>query len=315
MQSSFATGLLDRLPPVRGRTTENAPLANITWFRVGGPAEIMFRPADREDLVAFIRAKPGDIPVTMLGIGSNLMVRDGGIPGVVIRLGEGFSDVTFDGAEVTAGAGAHDVHVAILCRNQGVAGLEFLSGVPGTIGGALAMNAGAYGGEMSDVVLSAELLDPDGDVHVLDLAALGFTYRHASTPSDWLFLSARMQGQPGIREEISQRMREISAARRTTQPIRSRTGGSTFKNPPDARAWELIDAAGCRGLTRGGAKISEVHCNFLINTGDATSADLEGLGEEVRERVLDHSGVDLEWEIRRIGRPAIETIGEEHPDG
>jgi len=305
----FSDGLLARLPPVRGRTTENAPLAGITWFRVGGPAEVMFRPADRDDLISFIRAKPGDIPVTMLGIGSNLMVRDGGIPGVVIRLGEGFSDVTFDGAEVTAGAGAHDVHVAILCRNQGVAGLEFLSGIPGTIGGALAMNAGAYGGEMSDIVLSADALDPDGRVHELDLAALGFTYRHTAAPSDWLFLSARMQGEPGARERIAARMREISAARKSTQPIRTRTGGSTFKNPPDAAAWKLIDAAGCRGLRRGGAKVSEVHCNFLINTGDATATDLEGLGDEVRERVRDHSGIELEWEIRRIGRPGDATVG------
>ncbi|NQU70657.1 MAG: UDP-N-acetylmuramate dehydrogenase [Rhodospirillales bacterium] len=304
MHPEFSAGLLDRLPPVRGRTTENAPLAGITWFRVGGPAEVMFRPADRDDLISFIRAKPGDVPVTMLGIGSNLMVRDGGIPGVVIRLGDGFADVTFDGEEVTAGAGAHDVHVAILCRNKGVAGLEFLSGIPGTIGGALAMNAGAYGGEMSDVVLSAEALDPGGDVHVLDLAALGFTYRHAAVPSDWLFLSARMQGVPGAREQIAQRMREISAARRTSQPIRARTGGSTFKNPPGARAWELIDAAGCRGLARGGAKVSEIHCNFLINTGNATAADLEGLGEEVRDRVRDHSGIELDWEIRRIGEAA-----------
>ena len=305
----FSEGLLARLPPVRGRTTENAPLAGITWFRVGGPAEVMFRPADRDDLISFIRAKPGDIPVTMLGIGSNLMVRDGGIPGVVIRLGEGFSDVTFDGAEVTAGAGAHDVHVAILCRNQGVAGLEFLSGIPGTIGGALAMNAGAYGGEMSDIVLSADALDPDGRVHELDLAALGFTYRHTAAPSDWLFLSARMQGEPGAHERIAARMREISAARKSTQPIRTRTGGSTFKNPPDAAAWELIDAAGCRGLRRGGAKVSEVHCNFLINTGDATATDLEGLGDELRERVRDHSGIELEWEIRRIGRPGDATVG------
>ncbi len=309
MHAVFSDGLLARLPPVRGRTTENAPLAGITWFRVGGPAEVMFRPADRDDLISFIRAKPGDIPVTMLGIGSNLMVRDGGIPGVVIRLGEGFSDVTFDGAEVTAGAGAHDVHVAILCRNQGVAGLEFLSGIPGTIGGALSMNAGAYGGEMSEIVLSADVLDPDGRVHELDLAALGFTYRHTAAPSDWLFLSARMQGEPGARERIAARMREISAARKSTQPIRTRTGGSTFKNPPDAAAWELIDAAGCRGLRRGGAKVSEVHCNFLINTGDATATDLEGLGDEVRERVRDHSGIELEWEIRRIGRPGDATVG------
>ena len=217
--------------------------------------------------------------------------------------------MAFDAAEVTAGAGAHDVHVAILCRNEGVAGLEFLSGVPGTIGGALAMNAGAYGGEMSDVVLSAEALDPDGEIHVLDLTALGFSYRHTAAPSDWLFLSARMQGKAGAREQIARQMRAISAARRTTQPIRARTGGSTFKNPPGARAWELIDAAGCRGLSRGGAKMSEIHCNFLINTGNATASDLEELGEEVRRRVRDHSGVELEWEIRRIGRTGAAAIG------
>jgi UDP-N-acetylmuramate dehydrogenase len=305
---AFTDRLLDRLPPVRGRTTQNAPLAGITWFRVGGPAEVMFRPADRDDLISFIRAKPGDIQVTVLGIGSNLLVRDGGIPGVVIRLGGEFSDVAFDGAEVTVGAAAHDVHVAILCRNKGVAGLEFLSGIPGTIGGALAMNAGAYGGEMSDIVLSAELLDNEGGLHRLDPAALGFSYRHAAVPPDWLFLSAKLKGRPGEREQIARRMREISASRRSTQPIRARTGGSTFKNPTGARAWELIDAAGCRGLTQGGAKVSEVHCNFLINTGDASAADLEGLGEEVRRRVRDHSGVELEWEIRRIGLPADAAV-------
>ncbi len=293
--------MIDRLPPVRGRLTEDAPLAGISGVRVGGPAQIMVRPADRDDLVSFIRAKPGDVPVTVLGVGSNLMVRDGGIPGVVIRLGRAFTDIAFDGAVVTAGAAVLDMHLSIVCRNNGVAGLEFLSGIPGTIGGALRMNAGAYGREIRDVVLSVEALDAAGDLRTATGDELGFSYRHCSAPEDWIFVSVRLRGEAGDRERISRRMREISAARKDTQPIRSRTGGSTFKNPPQAPAWELIDAAGCRGLTIGGAKVSEVHCNFLINTGDATAGDLEGLGEEVRRRVREHSGVELEWEIRRIG--------------
>jgi UDP-N-acetylmuramate dehydrogenase len=301
--------LIDRLPAVRGRLTENAPLAGITWFRVGGPAEVMFRPADRDDLIAFIASKPTDVLVTVIGVGSNLLVRDGGVPGVVIRLGRGFADVVIDGATVRAGAATLDLNVALGARDAGVAGLEFLSGIPGTIGGALRMNGGAYGKEMKDVTISAEALDPAGRVHRLSLAELGLTYRHCGVAEDWIFLSAELAGAPDAPPVIAARMQEIQTKREDTQPIRTRTGGSTFANPrgPEAggrRAWELIDGAGCRGLARGGAIVSEKHCNFLINTGTATAADLEGLGEEVRRRVFEQFGVTLEWEIRRIGVPA-----------
>jgi UDP-N-acetylmuramate dehydrogenase len=301
--------LIERLPPVRGRLTENAPLAGITWFRVGGPAEVMFRPADRDDLVAFLANKPADVAVTMIGVGSNLLVRDGGVPGVVIRLGRGFTDVTIDGTTVRAGAATLDLNVALSARDAGVTGLEFLSGIPGTIGGALRMNGGAYGKEMKDVTVGAEALDASGRVHRLSLAELGFSYRHAGVAEDWIFLSAELAGTRDTPQAIAARMQEIQTKREDTQPIRTRTGGSTFANPkqPEAkarRAWELIDGAGCRGLVRGRAIVSEKHCNFLINTGNATAADLEGLGEEVRRRVFEQFGVTLEWEIRRIGVPA-----------
>ena len=298
--------LIERLPAVRGRLTENAPLAGITWFRVGGPAEVMFRPADRDDLVAFLTNRPADVPITVIGVGSNLLVRDGGVPGVVIRLGRGFADVAIDGTTVRAGAATLDLNVALGARDAGVAGLEFLSGIPGTIGGALRMNGGAYGKEMKDVTVSADALDAGGRVHRLSLAELGFSYRHSSVAEDWIFLSAELAGTRDAPQAIAARMQEIQTKREDTQPIRTRTGGSTFANPkqPAAkarRAWELIDGAGCRGLTRGGAIVSEKHCNFLINTGNATAADLEGLGEEVRRRVFEQFGVTLEWEIRRIG--------------
>jgi UDP-N-acetylmuramate dehydrogenase len=301
--------LIERLPAVRGRLTENAPLAGITWFRVGGPAEVMFRPADRDDLVAFIVNRPADVAVTVIGVGSNLLVRDGGVPGVVIRLGRGFADVSMEDTTVRAGAAMLDLNVALTARDAGVAGLEFLSGIPGTIGGALRMNGGAYGKEMKDVTVSAEALDPSGRVHRLSLAELGFTYRHCGVAEDWIFLSAELAGTRDAPAAIVARMQEIQTKREDTQPIRTRTGGSTFANPrgPEAksrRAWELIDGAGCRGLKRGGAIVSEKHCNFLINTGSATAADLEGLGEEVRRRVFEQFGVTLEWEIRRIGVPA-----------
>lgn len=295
--------LIDRLPPVRGRLTEHAPLSGITWFRVGGAAEVMFRPEDRQDLLDFMAAKPADVPVTLIGVGSNLLVRDGGVPGVVIRLGRPFTSIDIDGTTVTVGAACLDLNVAIACREAGVAGLEFLSGVPGTIGGALRMNAGAYGKEMRDVVRWAEALDPDGRLHRLTPDDLDFTYRKSAVPEGWIFLGACLDGEPGETEAIAARMTEISDARKESQPIRTRTGGSTFKNPKDAKAWELIDGAGCRGLKLGGAMVSEKHCNFLINTGEATAADLEALGEEVRRRVADRFGVDLEWEIRRIGVP------------
>jgi UDP-N-acetylmuramate dehydrogenase len=295
--------LIDRLPPVRGRLSEQVPLAPITWFRVGGAAEVMFRPADIDDLAAFLAAKPADVTVTMIGVASNLLVRDGGVEGVVIRLGRGFVEVRVEGSLVEAGAGALDLNVALACREAGVAGLEFLSGIPGTVGGALRMNAGAYGREIKDVLREAVALDGSGGRHVLPADALGLSYRHCSVPEDWLFVQARLTGQPGESGAIAQRMAEIQAAREAAQPVRARTGGSTFANPPGDKAWALVDRAGCRGLKRGGAMVSEKHANFLINTGTATAADLEALGEEVRRRVHETSGVMLEWEIRRIGRP------------
>jgi UDP-N-acetylmuramate dehydrogenase len=293
--------LLERLPPVRGRLTAGAPLANITWFRVGGPAEVMFRPADRDDLIAFLAAKPAGVPVTVIGVGSNLLVRDGGVPGVVIRLGKGFADIAVHERRVVAGAAALDLNVAVVARDAGLAGLEFLSGVPGTIGGALRMNAGAYGAEMVDVALGAEALDPLGGLHHLGPAELGLAYRRCAVPEDWIFLSAEIAGWPDEPGAIAGRMTDIQARREASQPIRTRTGGSTFANPPGHKAWELIDRAGCRGLKHGGAMVSDKHCNFLINTGSATAADLEELGETVRARVLADSGIALAWEIRRIG--------------
>jgi UDP-N-acetylmuramate dehydrogenase len=301
--------LIDRLPPVRGRLTADAPLAPVTWFRVGGAAEIMFRPADEADLAEFLAAKPADVPVTVLGVASNLLVRDGGIPGIVIRLGRAFVGVTTDGATVRAGAGALDLNVALACREAGIAGLEFLSGIPGTLGGALRMNAGAYGRETADVLRGAVALDGKGRRHQVAAAALGLAYRHCAAPADWIFVAAELAGEPGDPAAIGRRMTEIQAAREASQPIRARTGGSTFANPAGHKAWELIDRAGCRGLARGGAQVSEKHANFLINTGSATAADLEGLGEEVRRRVFEASGITLEWEIRRVGRP-LPGIGE-----
>ncbi|MEE8549541.1 MAG: UDP-N-acetylmuramate dehydrogenase, partial [Alphaproteobacteria bacterium] len=272
-------------------------------------AEVMFRPVDLDDLVGFLAAKPADVPVTVIGVGSNIIVRDGGIGGVVIRLGRGFAGIGISGTEITAGASAMDVNVAMACRNSGVGGLEFLCGIPGTIGGALCMNAGAYGREMKDVTVSATAVDSGGEVHQIGHQELGFSYRHAAVPEDWVFTGAVLKGEPGETRDIARRMTEIKQARNESQPVRMRTGGSTFLNPlvPEARgrkAWELVETAGCRGLRIGGAMVSEQHCNFLINTGDATAADIEALGEEVRRRVREDTGVCLEWEIRRIGRPA-----------
>lgn len=296
--------LIDRLPVVRGRYSENAPLSRITWFRVGGPAEVMFRPADADDLAQFLSRKPDDVPLTVIGVGSNLLVRDGGIPGVVMRMGRGFAGIEAEGVEVRAGAGALDINVAILAMGEGIAGLEFLRGIPGTVGGALRMNAGAYGSEFKDVTLSARALDADGVVHDIDTEGLGFGYRRCAIPEDWIFVSALLHGHPGDGDEIARRMEDIQEKRQTTQPVRTSTGGSTFANPPGQEAWRLIEDAGCRGLSRGAAVVSDMHCNFLVNTGGATASDLEGLGEEIRRRVLDASGVTLEWEIRRIGVPA-----------
>jgi UDP-N-acetylmuramate dehydrogenase len=295
--------LIERLPSVRGRYNEDSHLSRVTWFGVGGPAEVMFRPADRDDLAAFLAGKPDDVPVTVIGVGSNLLVRDGGIPGVVIRLGKGFVEVTCEDERVRAGAGALDANVARTAAEAGLEGLEFYSGIPGTVGGALRMNAGAYGVETKDVLVSAEAVDLQGRVHAVDAKALGLTYRHSDAPADWIFTAAIFRAKSGERAAIGKRMEEIQASREATQPIRSRTGGSTFKNPPGEKAWQLIERAGCRGLTRGGAMVSEKHCNFLINTGGATAAELEGLGEDVRRRVREATGITLEWEIKRVGVP------------
>ena len=296
--------LIDRLPPARGRLAANAPIGPLTWFRVGGPAEVLFRPADEADLADFLAALPEAVPVTIIGVGSNLLVRDGGIPGVTIRLGRGFAEISAEGDMVTAGAGTLDLNVALTAAEAGIAGLEFLSGVPGTIGGGLRMNAGAYGGEIKDVLVHADAVDRAGMIHRVTAAELGLSYRHSDAPDDWIFTGALLRGTRGEPAAIAARMGEIKAAREASQPIRARTGGSTFANPPGDHAWRLIDEAGCRGLSRGGAMVSEKHTNFLINTGSATAADLEGLGEEVRRRVHAKFGIVLDWEIRRVGRPA-----------
>lgn len=292
--------LIDRLPKPRGRLTADAPLGPQTWFGTGGPAEVLFRPADVEDLALFLAALPADVPAMVLGVGSNLLVRDGGVKGVVIRLMRGFTGIVVEGHEVVAGAGAPDLNVALTARDHALAGLEFLSGIPGTIGGAFPTNAGAYGSDLSQVLVSAEAVDRAGRVHRVTPRELGFSYRHSEAPADWIFTSARLKATPGDQLAIARRIAEIDTARSESQP-RSRTGGSTFMNPPGQKAWELIDRAGCRGLRIGAAQVSEKHTNFLINTGDATAAEIEALGEEVRRRVFEHSGVRLDWEIRRIG--------------
>lgn len=298
-----------RLPPVRGRLAGNAPIGPTTWFRVGGPAENLFRPADEADLADFLRELPPDIPVTVIGVASNLLVRDGGIAGVTVRLARGFAQIETDGDDIRAGAGALDLNVALTAAEAGIAGLEFLSGVPGGIGGGLRMNAGAYGSEIKDVLIEATAIDRTGTIHRIPAAEMGLSYRHCGVPDGWIFVAARFRGRRDDPAAIGRRMAEIQAAREASQPIRSRTGGSTFANPPGAKAWELIDAAGCRGLVRGGAMVSDKHTNFLINTGTATAADIEGLGEEVRRRVHAKSGIVLEWEIRRIGRPVTGMEG------
>jgi UDP-N-acetylmuramate dehydrogenase len=302
--------LIDRLPKPRGRLTADAPLGAQTWFRTGGPAEVLFRPADAADLAAFLEALPDDVPVTVLGVGSNLLVRDGGIRGVVIRLMRGFTAITVEGNEVVAGAGALDLNVALTARDHALTGLEFLSGIPGTIGGAFPTNAGAYGGELAEVLVSAEIVDRSGTIRTVAPSDLGLSYRHSAAPTDWIFTSARLRASPGDQLAIARRIAEIDSARSETQP-RSRTGGSTFANLPNLKAWELIDRSGCRGLRIGDAQVSEKHCNFLINLGAATAADIESLGEEVRSRVYKRSAVLLQWEIRRIGETAPVVSGVE----
>ena len=291
------------LPKVRGVYTENAPLKDVLWFRAGGPADILYRPVDLDDLCAFMAARSKNLPLLVIGVGSNLLVRDGGIEGVVIRLPASFGQVEQVGPQrIRAGAAALDSMVARKAADVGIAGLEFLRGIPGTIGGALRMNAGCYGREMKDIVVEARAVDDDGKIVTLSREEMGFSYRHSTAATELIFVDAVLEGTPDEPAAIAKRMDELVAAREATQPIRTKTGGSTFTNPPGAKAWQLIDRAGCRGLIRGGAQVSEKHCNFLVNLDQASAADIEALGEDVRGKVREASGVDLEWEIKRVGR-------------
>jgi UDP-N-acetylmuramate dehydrogenase len=290
------------MPQLRGRLMANQPLAELTWFRVGGPAQVLFMPEDEADLAYALANLSADIPVAVIGLGSNLIVRDGGVPGVVIRLGRGFSDIAIESeARVRAGAAVPDVKVARAAQEAGISGLAFLRGIPGAIGGALRMNGGAYGRETKDALIEARAVDRQGRIRVFANADLHYTYRHCGVPDDIIFTQALFAGTPGDPAMIAAEMDRITESREATQPIKSRTGGSTFKNPPGRKAWQLIDAAGCRGLRVGDAQVSEMHCNFLINLASASAADIEGLGETVRARVRETSGVDLEWEIKRVG--------------
>jgi UDP-N-acetylmuramate dehydrogenase len=294
-----------RLPVVRGRLEANYPLADLTWFRVGGPAEVLYTPADEADLAVFMAGLPADVSCYVIGVGSNLLVRDGGIAGVVIRLGRGFAAVKLDGAlRVKAGTSALDVRVARFAAENGIDALTFLRGIPGSIGGALRMNGGAYGGETKDVLVSVRAVDRKGNIRVLSNSDMNYTYRHSGAADDLIFTEATFEGRAGKPEDIMAAMDKITSSREATQPIKSRTGGSTFKNPPGLKSWQLIDAAGMRGHAIGPAKVSDLHCNFLINEGGATAAQIEDLGELVRAKVKAHSGVELEWEIKRIGARA-----------
>jgi UDP-N-acetylmuramate dehydrogenase len=304
MFPDLVPGLQQAMPSLRGRLLANQRLADITWFRVGGPAQVLFTPADEDDLAYFLSRAPAELPVTVIGLGSNLLVRDGGLPGVVIRLARGFSDVKPEpGHRLRAGTAVPDVKLSRAAADAGIAGLAFYRGIPGSVGGALRMNGGAHGAETKDTVIEARAVDRQGNIHVLDLAKLGFTYRHCGVPNDWIFTEALFQGTPGVTAEIVKQMDEVAAYREANQPIKERTGGSTFKNPLPHSAWKLIDAAGCRGLRVGGAMVSELHCNFLINDRDAAAEDIERLGETVRARVKATSGIQLEWEIIRLGIP------------
>ncbi len=291
------------LPEIRGRVRAQAELAAVTWFRVGGPAEFLIRPEDADDLAKLLRELPHEMPVTVIGAASNLIIRDGGIPGVVIKLARGFNEILVEADGIVAGAASLDVTVAEHAAAAGLTSLEFLSGIPGSIGGAVAMNAGAYGGEMKQILDWAEIVTRSGETLRLNGTDLGLGYRRSNLPPGAVVTRARLRAQPGDTIAIAGRMAEIKASREASQPVRARTGGSTFANPPEMKAWELIDAAGCRGLARGQAQVSELHCNFLLNNGGATAAELEGLGEEVRRRVFAASGVSLHWEIKRIGVP------------
>jgi UDP-N-acetylmuramate dehydrogenase len=305
-----------RLPDLKGRLAANAVMADITWFRVGGPAQVLFTPADEADLAAFLGAYGRTLPIFVVGLGSNLLVRDGGVPGVVIRLGRGFNTVTVEAGErLRAGAAVPDVKLARAAAEAGIAGLHFYRGIPGSLGGACRMNAGAHGTETKDVLVEARAVDRDGKIHVLSNVDMGFTYRHSRLPDDWIVTEALFQGRPGEPVEIEEAMAEVAQYREQNQPVKERTGGSTFKNPPGNSAWKLIDAAGCRGHRVGGARVSPMHCNFLINDQGASGEDVERLGETVRKRVRATSGVQLEWEIIRLGealpgRPTGEALAE-----
>jgi UDP-N-acetylmuramate dehydrogenase len=297
----IAADLKTQMPKLRGRLLPNQSLAEFTWFRVGGPAQIVFMPEDEGALSYFLANLPSEIPVAVIGLGSNLIVRDGGVPGAVIRLGRGFNEVAIEDTRVRAGAAVPDVKVARAAQEAGIAGLSFMRGIPGGVGGALRMNGGAYGRETKDALIEARAVDRKGNVHVLKNSDMGYTYRHCGVPADFIFTQALYEGEPGDPAVIVAEMEKITESREATQPIKSRTGGSTFKNPVGQKAWQLIDAAGCRGLKVGGAQVSELHCNFLINNGGATAADIETLGETVRKRVQENSGVELQWEIERVG--------------
>ncbi len=310
------SGFLDRLPAVRGKLLANEQLAPFTWFRVGGPADVLFLPKDEDDLGDFLAKLDPIIPVTVLGAASNVIVRDGGVAGVVVRLGPAFGKVSSNGLRVTAGAAALDGRVSIAAANAGIAGMEFFSGVPGTIGGALRMNAGCYGRETKDVLVEARALKRNGERVTLKNADFHFSYRHTEADEELIFVEALFEGEKDDPVKIVERIEALKSRRETSQPIRDKTGGSTFANPdppgtPNQRSsWKLVDEAGMRGARRGGAQVSELHCNFLLNTGDATAADIEGLGEDVRAAVLAKSGVELRWEIKRIGRPAVDATVE-----
>ena len=289
---------------IRGTLTAHAPLAKLVWFKAGGEADWLFEPADVDDLTEFLIKLGSKLPVMALGLGSNLIVRDGGVPGVVVRLGKAFAKVADLGDHVLeGGGGASGILVSSTARDAGIAGLEFLRGIPGTVGGFVRMNGGAYGREVADVLIDCDVILPGGRLVRLPKRDLRYSYRHSELPESAVVVSARFQGTPGNPAEIGAEMDRIAKAREESQPLRTKTGGSTFKNPEGDKAWRLVDAAGCRGMTRGGAQVSEKHTNFLINTGDATSADIEGLGEDVRRKVYADSGVMLEWEIQRVGRP------------
>ena len=290
------------MPSVKGRLTPNAPLAPLVWFKSGGEAEWLFEPKDEDDLTGFLRELDAEVPVMALGLGSNMIVRDGGVPGVVVRLGKAFAKVErIDDTTLRCGGGASGILVSSSARDAGIAGLEFLRGIPGTVGGFVRMNGGAYGREVKDILVSAKLVLRSGEVEEWPLEKLGYTYRHSEVPDGAVVIEATLRGTPGKPEGIGAEMDAIARAREESQPLRSRTGGSTFKNPPGHKAWALIDAAGCRGLKLGDAQVSEKHCNFLLNLGSATSAEIEALGEEVRRRVEDKTHIRLEWEIQRVG--------------